>query len=305
MVLRNKKVSWFFSAAHANFLIFAVFFSCAAQALGTLEKITESGFITIGYRSYSMPLAHLDGDKRPIGYTIDVCMKIVDALKLQLKLPKLAVKLYEVTPETRMSSLIAGKIDLECSSSSITAERLKQVSFSTPIFISTIRMLAREGGGVTSLSNLRGKTVVTTKGTNSEKLFEDLDKIRSFGATLIRASNNVESFAALETGKADVLILDDILVYSLRASSKDPARYVILRDALSHEAIAIMLRKDDDAFKKIVDTEVSRLIAQGEMMKIYRKWFESPIPPNKINLNMPASYNLKEHFKAPAAWKVY
>ncbi len=215
------------------------------------------------------------------------------------------MKFYEITPETREKALIAGTIDLECGSSSITADRLNQVSFSTPIFISTIRMMAREGGRVSSVSNLRGKTVVTTKGTTSEKLFKDLNQVRSLGATLILANNNVESFAMLEAGKADVFILGDILVYSLRASSKDPSRYVILRDSLSHEAVGIMLRKDDPAFNKIVDTEVTRLIAQGEMIKIYRKWFESPIPPNRINLGMQPSYMLNAHFKSPGAWKIY
>jgi ABC-type amino acid transport substrate-binding protein len=294
-----------FYAVRACYLFFSVLFSCSAQALGTLEKITESGSITIGYRSYSMPLSYLDKDKRPIGYSIDVCMKVVDALKRNLNLPKLAVKFFEVTPETRISSLIDGTIDLECGSSSITAERLKQVSFSTPTFISTIRMMVRDGRGVSSISNLRGRTVVTTRGATSEKLFNDLNQVQSLGANLVLGQNNVDSFAMLESGKADVFILDDVLVFGLRALSKEPARYFILRDLLSHEAIAIMLRKDDLAFKKIIDTEVSRLISQGEMMSFYRKWFESPIPPNKLNLGMPPSYVLTGHFKAPDAWIIY
>jgi ABC-type amino acid transport substrate-binding protein len=305
VLLPNKSSAFYFCAARIHFLIFALLFSCVANALGTLEKISESGSITIGYRSYSMPLSYLDGDKRPIGYSIDVCMQIVNVLKRALNRPKLAVKFYEVTPETRDKALIAGTIDLECGSSSITADRLNDVSFSTPIFISTIRMLAREGGGVSSVANLRGKTVVTTRGTTSEKLFNDLNQVRSLGATLIVAKSNVESFGMLETGKADVFILSDVLAYGLRASSKDPARFVILRDSLSHEGVGIMLRKDDPAFKKVVDTEVTRLIAQGEMIKIYRKWFESPIPPNRVNLGMQPSYMLNTHFKSPGAWKVY
>jgi ABC-type amino acid transport substrate-binding protein len=304
-LLRNKGSAYSCCVMRAGVLIFALLFSCVANALGTLEKITESGSVTIGYRSYSMPLSYLDGDKRPIGYSIDVCMQIANVLKRVLNLPKLGVKFYEITPETRENALIAGTIDLECGSSSITADRLKHVSFSTPIFISTIRMMAREGGGVSSVANMRGKTAVTTKGTTSEDLFKDLNQVRSLGATLFIAQSNVESFAMLETGKADVFVLSDVLAYGLRASSKDPARFVILRDSLSHEGVGIMLRKDDHAFKKVVDTEVTRLIAQGEMIKIYRKWFESPIPPNRINLGMQPSYMLNTHFKSPGAWKVY
>ena len=163
----------------------------------------------------------------------------------------------------------------------------------------------REGSGIKSISNLTKKTVVTTKGTTSEKLFNDLNQVRSLGSSFVLAKDHAESFAMLESGKADAFIMDDVLVYSLRASAKDPTQFTIARDALSLEPIAIMLRKDDPAFSKVVDAEVNRLITQGEMKAIYHKWFESPIPPNQINLNMPTSYMMNEHFKAPKSWQTY
>jgi len=305
MAQRSKRRSFLSCAIRAYCLTAVLIFSCAAQAAGTLEKIAQSGSITLGFRNSSLPLSYLDGNKRPIGYSIDICLKIVEAVKRELKRPDLVVKFAEVNSANRMNALIAGEIDLECGSSSITAERVKLVSFAMPSFITAIRMIVREGGGIKSISNLAGKTVVTTKGTTSEKLFNDLNQLRSLGATLVLAKDHAESFAMLEAGKADAFIMDDVLVYSLRASAKDPAKYTLTRDSLSHEAIAIMLRKDDPAFKKVADTEVVRLITQGEMRTIYRKWFESPIPPNSVNLGMPPSYMLSEHFKAPGEWQLF
>ena len=305
MASRNKRITYLSCATRAYCLALALLFSYAAQAAGTLEKIAQSGSITLGFRSSSLPLSYLDSNKRPIGYSIDICMKIVEAVKRELKRPDIAVKFSEVNSATRMDVLIAGGIDLECGSSSVTAERLKLVSFAMPSFITAIRMIVREGSGIKSISNLVGKTVVTTKGTTSEKLFNDLNQLRSLGANLVLAKDHAESFAMLEAGKADAFIMDDVLVYSLRASAREPEKYTIARDSLSHEAIAIMLRKDDPAFKKVVDAEVIRLINQGEMRVIYRKWFESPIPPNSVNLGMPPSYMLNEHFKAPGEWQLF
>lgn len=276
-----------------------------AQAIGTLDKIAQSGTITLGYRTTSVPLSYLDADKQPVGYSIDICLKIVEAVKRELKRSDLTVKFVEVSSVTRMNVLIAGEIDLECGSSSITAERLKHVSFSTPVFITVVRMIVREGSGIKSVSNLSGKRVVITEGTNSEKLFNDLNQVLSLGATLALAKDHIESFKMLETESANAYINDDVLVYGLRASAKDSTQFRITRDALSHLPIAIMLRKDDMAFNKLVDAEVNRLITQGQMRAIYGKWFELPIPPNQINFNMPLSYMLNEHFKAPGQWQIY
>jgi ABC-type amino acid transport substrate-binding protein len=302
---RREKAASFFCPIHACFISLVLALSSSAHAAGTLEKIAQSGTVTIGYRDPALPFSYLDANKRPIGYSIDICMKVIESIKREIKRPDLTVKFTQVTSVSRLTALNTGEIDLECSSTAVTADRLKQVSFATPAFIAAIRMMVRDGSGIKGITNLSGKTVVTTKGTSSEKVFNDLNQLRSLHAKLILANDHGESFAMLESGKADAFILDDVLLYSVRAFSKNPEKFVITRDALAHEPFAIMLKKDDTAFKKVVDTEITRLILKGEIKPIYRKWFESPIPPQQVNLNMPSSYMLNEFFKSPGEWQVF
>ncbi|WP_301101726.1 amino acid ABC transporter substrate-binding protein [Propionivibrio sp.] len=261
-----------------------------------------SGSVTLGYRDSSAPFSYLDERRRPIGYSIDICMKVVEAIRRELKRPDLAVKFTPVTSASRQQALISGDIDLECGSTTATAERRKIVSFTIPTFFAATRLMTRETSAIKSIYDLAGKTVVTTKGTSSEKFFNELNLARSLRTALVLGKDHAESFSTLEAGKADAFIMDDVLLYSLRAASKDPAKYVITRDALTVEPLSLMLRKDDWAFKKVVDNEVIRIILQGEINAIYRKWFESPIPPQQINLNLPMSYMLRDSFKVPTDW---
>lgn len=276
-----------------------------AAAAGTLEKIAQSGTISLGFRDPAIPFSYLDGDKRPEGYSIDICMKVVEAIRRELKRTDLAVKFVEVDSLSRMSALNDGTIDMECSSTAVTADRTRQFGFAIPAYIATIRVMVPEGSGIRGTGNLVGKTVVTTQGASSEKVFKDLNQVRSLHAKLILGKDHGESFALLESGKADAFILDDVLLYSLRAAHKEPTKFTITRDALAHEPFSIMLRKDDVALKKIVDTEIVRLIRHGEIRAIYHKWFESPIPYYQVNLKMPSSYMLNEFFKSPREWQVY
>jgi ABC-type amino acid transport substrate-binding protein len=302
---RSEKTSFSSCAIHACVVALATMLMPSAQAASTLDKIAQTGSITVGYRDLALPFSYQDANKRPIGYSIDICMKVIDALKRDLKRPDMTVKFVQVSSVSRLTELNDGIIDLECSSTAVTAERLKQVAFATPAFIAAIRTMVRENSGIKGIANLAGKTVVTTKGTSSEKVFNDLNQLRSLRAHLILAKDHGESFALLESGKADAFILDDVLLYSQRAFSKTPEKFTITRDALAHEPFAIMLRKDDVQFKKTVDAEITRLILNGEIKPIYRKWFESPIPPLQVNLQMPPSYMLNEFFKAPKDWQVY
>ncbi|MEI7614241.1 MAG: amino acid ABC transporter substrate-binding protein [Betaproteobacteria bacterium] len=292
-------------AIHSGCIALVLFFSCFAQAAGTLEKIAQSSTINIGFRDPALPFSYLDSNKRASGYSIDICAKLVESIKRELKRTDITAKTIQVTSVTRLSAMINGEIDLECSSSAVTAERLKQVSFSLPVFIAAIRIMVREGSGIRGISNLTGKTVVTTRGTSSEKLFIDLNQLHSLKATLLLAKDHAESFAMLESGKADAIILDDVLLYSLRATAKEPAKLIMTRDALTHEPFSIVLRKDDLAFKKVIDAEITRLITSGEMDALYRKWFESPITAQQVNLNMPMSYMMKEFFKSPRDWQLH
>jgi ABC-type amino acid transport substrate-binding protein len=276
--------------------------SCSAQAAGTLEKIAKSGTVTLGYRDSSPPFSYVDDKQRPIGYSIDICMKVVDAIKRELKRPDIAVKFAPVSSSSRMQAVINGEVDMECGSTTSSAERRKQVSFTIPTFIAASRLMVLQGSKIKSIYDLSEKTVVTTKGASSEKLFNDLNKDRSLHAKLITGKDHNESFSMLETGKADAFVMDDVLLYSLRAAAKDPGKYDITRTALSIEPLSIMLRKDDPTFKKLVDSEVTRIILQGEINAIYRKWFESPIPPQQLNLNLPMSFMLRDSFKVPTDW---
>jgi len=279
----------------------AMLMSFLAQG-ATLDKIAQTGTIILGYRESSPPFSYLDEAQRPIGYSVDICLKVVEAVKRELKRPSLAVKFVPVTSASRMKAVISDEVDLECGSTTSTAERRKEVAFTIPTFVAASRLMVQEGSGIKSIYDLSGKTVVTTGGASSEKLFTDLNDTRTLRAKLVVTKDHGESFAMLETGKADAFIMDDVLLYSLRASSKEPDKYAITRDALTIEPLSIMLRKDDPAFKKVVDTEVTRIILQGEINAMYRKWFDSPIPPKQINLRIPMSFMLRDSFKAPTDW---
>ena len=274
----------------------------SAQAAGTLEKIAQTGSVLVGYRDSSPPFAYQDENKRPIGYSVDICMKVLDAIKREIKRPDLNVKYVPVSSASRIPAIVAGEIDIECGSTTNTAERRKQVSFTIPTFIAATRFLVRENSKIQGINDLDGKTVVTTKGSSQEKLFNDLNVSRTLRAKLELSKDFDEAFAMVDAGKADAFIMDDIILYGLRAGSSDPAKFAITRDALTIEPLAIMMRKDDASFKKLVDAEVTRIISQGEITQIYRKWFESPIPPKQVNLKMPMSYMLRDSFKAPTDW---
>ena len=273
-----------------------------AAAAGTLDKVAKTGTISLGYRDNSLPFSYLNADKRPVGYSMDICLKIVDALKREIKRNDLNVKYVKVTTETRLKSLESGEIDLECGSTNASAERRKLADFTIPTYIASTRLLVKSDSGIKSVYDLNGKTVVMTKGTTQEKLFAEINKNHTLRAKTVFGNTHDESFALLEAGKADAFMLNDILLASVRSTSKTPDRYVLTRDPLTIDPLSLTLRKNDDAFRKVVTGEIHRLITQGEINTLYRKWFESPIPPNQINLKLPMSYLLRDSFKSPTEW---
>lgn len=274
-----------------------------ASANGTLEKIAKSGTLVLGHRDASAPLSYVDDTtQKPLGYMLDICYKIADALKRELKRPDIAIKHELVVSSTRIKSLVDGKIDLECGSSTSTQDRLKEVAFSIPPYLDLGRVLARKSVGVNSIYDLAGKTITTTRGTSYEKMVNELNANRSLHAKVILAKDHEEAFEYLEQGKADAFVMKEVILASLKAGSKNPDSYVFAREVLEIQPTAIILRKDDPAFKKIVDGEILRLIQTGEINAIYRKWFESPIPPQQINLKLPMSYLLRDSFKSPTDW---
>jgi glutamate/aspartate transport system substrate-binding protein len=280
------------------------FSGCQANAeelTGTLKNIKETGAITLGYRDSSIPFSYLDDSQKPVGYAMDICYKIVDAVKKELKLDKLEVKLNPVTSATRIPLMANGTVDLECGSTTNNAERQKQVWFTNTHFLTASRFVSKKSSNINSIDDLKGKSVVSTSGTTNIKQLNEANAARNLGINIIPAKEHAESFLFVETDRAVAAVLDDILLASFVAGSKDPAAYVISTDAFSKpEPDGVMLRKDDPAFKKVVDDATAALYQSGEGERLYDKWFMQKIPPKGLNLNTPISSELKRAFAKPS-----
>ena len=273
----------------------------AEELTGTLKNIKETGAITLGYRDSSIPFSYLDDNQKPIGFAMDICYKIVDAVKKDLKLDKLEVKLNPVTSSTRIPLLANGTIDLECGSTTNNAEREKQVAFTDTHFLTASRFVSKKASKMNSIDDLKGKPVVSTAGTTNIKQLTEANAARNLNVNIIPAKDHAEAFLMVETDRAAAFVMDDILLASLVAGSKEPSAYAISTDAFSKpEPYGIMLRRDDPAFKKVVDGATAALYTSGEGLKLYDKWFMQKIPPKGLNLNTPISPELKHEFAHPS-----
>jgi len=273
----------------------------ADELTGTLKKIKETGTITIGYRDSSIPFSYLDDNQKPIGFAIDICGKIVEAVKSELKLDKLTVEFNPVTSSTRIPLLANGTIDLECGSTTNNADRLKQVWFTNTHFLTATRFVSKKSSKLNSIDDLKGKSVASTSGTTNIKQLTETNAARNLGINIIPAKEHAESFLMVETDRAVAAVLDDILLASFVAGSKDPSSYVISTDAFSKpEPYGVMLRKDDPAFKKVADAATAALYQSAEGQKLYDKWFMQKIPPKGLNLNTPIGPELKHEFAKPS-----
>jgi len=270
-----------------------------ALAQGTLDKIKAAGAITVGHRDASIPFAYLDDKQQPIGYSMDLCSKIVDAIKADLKMPALKVTLQPVTSATRIPLLANGTIDIECGSTTNNAARQQQIAYTMTSFVTANRFVSKKADSLNTLEDLKGKTVVSTSGTTNIKQITELNASMKLGLNILVAKDHAESFLMMDTGRAVAFIMDDILLAGLVANHATPDKFAMSRDTLSVEPYAIMLRKDDAAFKKVVDGAMVGLMKSGEINKIYAKWFQSPIPPRNINLNIPMSDALKKVIANP------
>src|SRR5256714_11530913 len=275
-------------------------FEAAAQD-GTLKKIKDSGSITIGHRDASIPFSYYDDKQQVVGYAVDLCHRIVDAVKSELKMPNLKVNYQLVTSANRIPLMANGTIDLECGSTTNNLERQKQVWFTITHFVTANRWVAKKSAKVHSLDDLKGKTIVSTAGTTNIKQIPELNGQKNLGMNIISANGHPEAFQMVETGRAVAFVMDDILLYSLAAQSRSPKDYEISPEALSVEPYGIMLRKDDSAFKKVVDAAMTNVYKSGEINKIYDKWFQKPVPPKGINLNVPMSEQFKKLVKNPTS----
>jgi glutamate/aspartate transport system substrate-binding protein len=271
-----------------------------AQQGGTLKKVQDTGSITIGHRDSSIPFSYYDDKQQPIGYAVELCQRIVDAVKTEVKNPKLDVKYQLVTSANRIPLMANGTIDLECGSTTNNIERQKQVSFTITHFLTANRWVTKKSSNIKSLDDLKGKTVVSTSGTTNIKQATEVNAAKNLGMNIIPANGHAEAFQMVETGRAVAFIMDDILLYTLVAQSRSPSDYTISSDALSlPEPYGIMLRHDDPAFKKVVDNAMIAIYKSGEINKIYDKWFTRPVPPKGINYNVPMTPTFKNVVARP------
>ena len=271
----------------------------AQEPGGTLKKIKDSNTIALGHRESSIPFSYYDDKQQVVGYSQELMQKVVDAVKAELKLANLQVKLTPVTSQNRIPLVQNGTVDIECGSTTNNTERQKQVAFSNTIFVIGTRLLVKQGSGIKDFADLAGKNVVTTAGTTSERLIRKLNEEKKLGMNIISAKDHGESFLTLETGRAVAFMMDDALLAGEMAKARRPADWLIVGQPQSREAYGCMLRRDDAPFKKLVDAALARAMSSGEAEKIYKKWFMSPIPPKGLNLNFPISEDVAKIFKYP------
>ncbi len=287
---------------HSQFKIAALIALASPLAMAqtplTLDKVKASGSITVAYREASIPFSYLDDKAQPVGFGWEICGKIVDQVKKATGRADLKVQTQAVTSANRIPLLMNGTIDIECGSTTNNSERAKQVAFATNYFYTGTRFLVKSGSGVKSIEDLKGKTVVSTTGTTNYKIIRNLSEEKKLGIDLIGAKDHPESQLLVQTGRALAFGMDDILLYGLKASSANPADFAVVGEAIQVEPYAIMLRRDDPAFKKLVDDTLAGLIKSGDFDKLYKKWFQSPIPPKGINLSAPMSKELIDNMKA-------
>jgi glutamate/aspartate transport system substrate-binding protein len=273
----------------------------AAELTGTLKKIKDSGVVTLGHRDASIPFSYIaDASGQPIGYSHDIQLKIVDALKRELDLPELKVKYNLVTSQTRIPLVQNGTVDVECGSTTNNAERQQQVDFSVGIFEIGTRLLSKQDSSYKDFDDLKGKNVVTTAGTTSERLLKSMNADKQMGMNVISAKDHGESFQMLESGRAVAFMMDDALLAGEMAKAKKPSDWAVTGTPQSYEIYGCMVRKGDAPFKKVVDDAIKATFASGDIEKIYAKWFQQPLPPKGLNLQFPMSDELKALIANPS-----
>jgi glutamate/aspartate transport system substrate-binding protein len=279
-------------AAVAALAMLAAAPATAQELTGTLKKIKDSGTITIGHRETSIPFSYLDDKQQPIGYSMDICAAIVEEVKKELGLAQLAVKYNPVTPQTRIPLMANGTIDLECGSTTNTLTRQKQVGYAPITFITGTKLVAKKSSKIRSYKDLRNKTVVVTQGTTNERIIKALSDKDNLNIKFLNAKDHGESFLTVESGRAVAFAMDDILLYGLVAKSKSPKDFEVVGEYLSYDPYAMMYRKGDEDFGLVVRRAVGRLMASGDIVKIYNKWFLEKLPSGEM-MGVPMSPLLK------------
>lgn len=271
-----------------------------AGAGPVLERIQSSGRIVLAHRESSVPFSYLLPDGRPVGYAVDLCLKLAEALRKKLKMKELNPQFLLVTPANRIQMVVDGKADMECGSTTNNAERRQQVAFTVPHYITGARYLVRVDSGITDLAQFEGKTLVSTKGTTPLKSITQANSERALHIRIVEAPDHAKAMEMLAAGQADGFVMDDVLLYGIVAGRPDAAKYRVVGKFLTIEPLAIVLPKNDPELKAIVDDEMKRLIASHEAYALYDRWFLKPIPPKNTALNLPMNYLLKDFWKYPS-----
>ncbi|WP_423600533.1 amino acid ABC transporter substrate-binding protein [Roseateles sp. MS654] len=256
----------------------------------TLTRIRETGVIVLGYRPASAPFSYLDAQLRPTGYSVELCERVIASLRVRLKMPDLEVRRVAVGSATRMPMVSNGTLDMECGITTNTAERARSQAFSVTIFVAETKLMTRHGEKLQSLAELRGRPVVSTIGTTSIQHLAKVNEQQGLGIRIVAGLDDPDAFQLLRSGRADAFMMDDVIIRSLLAqqgAAASPDDYVISDRALTVEPYAIGLNRDDPMFKTMVDDVLIGLYRSGEIHTIYKRWFESPLPPNGINLKLP------------------
>lgn len=272
----------------------------AAQPLeGTLRKIKNSGTLTIGFRDSAIPFSYLDEALNPVGYAIDLCLKVVEAIQSELGIKQLTVRWQPVTSVSRIPLVEKGRVDLECGSTSNTLERQRQVAFGPTYFVSQVAVAVHQDSGIHSIAQLAGRTVAAAAGTTAISLIRQFEQGAAIDVQEVYGRDHHESFMLLERRRVEAWVLDDVLMASQIASSHRPDDFRILPERLSREPFSVMLRKNDPAFKALVDRTLGDMMRSGEILQVYEKWFNRPIPPKGVNLNLPLSVENRKAFSDP------
>lgn len=270
-----------------------------APSLDTLQKISQTATINLGHRESSVPFSYYDARRQVVGYSQDMMLRVVDSIKAELRLPALTVKLVPVTAQNRIPLVQNGSVDLECGSTTHNRERARQVGFSVSIFLVSSRLLTSKASGITGFRDLAGRRVVVTAGTTPERQLRLQNEAEGQRIKMVTAKDHGEAFALLQAGQVDAFMMDDGLLFGLRAKADRPEDWHVVGEPTAVEAYACMMRRDDPAFKAVVDRSLTQLMQSGEALRIYRRWFQNPIPPKGLNLNWPPPESLLRLYRAP------
>ncbi|WP_137387688.1 amino acid ABC transporter substrate-binding protein [Rhodoligotrophos defluvii] len=266
----------------------------------TLDRIKANKSISLGYREASIPFSYLGADQKPIGFSLDLCAKIIERLQADLGVGKLNVNLVAVNSSNRIPLIQNGTVDIECGGTANNKTRQEQVSFSVATFVSQPRWLVQTSSGIRSAADLKGKIVVVTQGSNAVGFAQAISSQGNLGLKIVQAKDHAESFLMLNTGRAEAFLEDDILLAGLRAASPRKDTLAFLPDQYDRIYYGLMFTKGDTGFKTIVDDVLSKMMASGEFTALYNKWFTSPIPPRNEDLDFPMSDALKERVANPS-----